>query len=66
MLRVVIVDDEPLMVEGMVQMVDWEANGAKVVGTAHSGDEALVLVEKEKPDLIFTDIEMPGMDGLDF
>lgn len=66
MLRIMIVDDEQLMVDGMVHMVNWNSKGAQVVGTAGNGDEALKLVACEKPDLIFTDIEMPGMNGLDF
>lgn len=64
MLRVVIVDDEPIIVEGLCRIVDWTQYGCTVAGCAESGQDGLALVEKEKPELLITDIRMPGMDGL--
>ena len=64
MYKVVIVDDEPLIVEGLRKIVDWEKYGCIVVGEGHSGKEGLALVNKHEPDILFTDIRMPGMDGL--
>ncbi|MBR1670196.1 MAG: response regulator [Butyrivibrio sp.] len=64
MYKVVIVDDEPLIVEGLRKIVDWEKFGCIVVGTASSGKEGLELINRSGPDILFTDIRMPGMDGL--
>ena len=64
MYKVVIVDDEPLIVEGLRKIVDWDSYDSVVVGTASSGKEGLGLVRKTQPDILFTDIRMPGMDGL--
>ena len=64
MYKVVIVDDEPVIVEGLRKIVDWQAYDCVVVGTANSGKEGLELIDKCRPDILFTDIRMPGMDGL--
>jgi two-component system response regulator YesN len=64
MYKVVIVDDEPLIVEGLRKIVDWEKYGCVVVGEGNSGKEGLTMVQKHAPDILFTDIRMPGMDGL--
>lgn len=64
MYKVLIVDDEPVIAEGLKKIVDWEKYNCVVAGTASSGKEGLVMVEKCNPDILFTDIRMPGMDGL--
>ncbi|RKM60604.1 response regulator [Butyrivibrio sp. CB08] len=64
MYKVLIVDDEPVIVEGLRKIVDWEKYNCVVVGTASSGKEGLEMTEKFQPDILFTDIRMPGMDGL--
>jgi two-component system response regulator YesN len=64
MYKVLIVDDEPVIAEGLKKIVDWEKYNCVVVGTASSGKEGLAMVEKCNPDILFTDIRMPGMDGL--
>lgn len=64
MYRVVIIDDEPIIVEGLSKSVNWESNSCQVVGTAYSGEEGLRVIRQEKPDIIFSDIRMPYMDGL--
>lgn len=64
MRKVIIVDDEPLIVEGLRKIVEWEKYDCVVVGTAASAKEGLAMVEKHDPDILFTDIRMPGMDGL--
>ena len=64
MYKVVIVDDEPLIVEGLRKIVDWDMYNCVVVGTASSGKEGIELVRSHNPDILFTDIRMPGMDGL--
>ena len=64
MYKVVIVDDEPLIAEGLKKIVDWDGYNCVVVGVASSGKEGLELVRSCNPDILFTDIRMPGMDGL--
>jgi two-component system response regulator YesN len=62
--KVLLVDDEPLVLEGLKMMVDWRTLGYEVCGVAGNGEEALALIGKEAPDLVITDIRMPGLDGL--
>ena len=64
MYKVVIVDDEPIIVEGLSRLLPWERYGCEVAGTAHDGNEGLEMIRMEKPDILFSDIAMPGMDGL--
>ena len=64
MYKVVIIDDEPIIVEGLSKVLDWESVRCKIVGTASNGQEGLELIRRLRPDLIFTDIAMPGMNGL--
>lgn len=64
MYKVLIVDDEPVIAEGLKKIVDWGKYNCVVAGTASSGKEGLAMVEKCQPDILFTDIRMPGMDGL--
>lgn len=64
MYRVVLVDDEHLILEGLKRVMPWEKLGCTVVGTASDGREGLQLIREKKPDLLFTDIRMPNMDGL--
>lgn len=64
MYKVVIIDDEPIIVEGISKVVPWMDFGCVVAGTACSGLEGLQVIRKQRPDIIFTDISMPGMDGL--
>ena len=62
--RVVLVDDERLIVKGLSSVVPWEELGCQVVGTAYDGVSGLALIKRLKPDILLTDIRMPNMDGL--
>ncbi|MGG6313495.1 response regulator [Paenibacillus macerans] len=64
MIKVLIVDDEPKLREGLRTFIDWEAQGYDVVDTAANGNEALDKYKLHHPDLVVADIRMPGMDGL--
>ena len=64
MYRVMVVDDEEVIVSGLVRAMPWQKYSCEVVATATSGSEALRLLREKKPDILFTDICMPGQDGL--
>ncbi|AFH61603.1 response regulator [Paenibacillus caseinilyticus] len=64
MLKAAVFDDEYIVLQGLRAMIDWTGLGIELVGTAGDGLSALALFREERPDLIFTDIRMPGMDGL--
>ncbi len=63
-MRIVIVDDDPLVRMGLRAILASE-EGWEVVGEAGDGAEAVSLVASAKPDLVLMDIRMPGMDGLE-
>ncbi len=65
MIKVLIVDDELLVRVGLVSTIDWEKHGFEVVGQAKNGKEAIQIFESTDPDIVITDIGMPGMDGLE-
>lgn len=65
MTKVVIFDDEEIVLDGVQTIIDWERWGLTLMGTATNGIDALEIVKKQKPDIIFTDIRMPGLDGLE-
>lgn len=55
MTRVLLVDDEPLVLIGMQGMLNWAALGYEVVGTARNGAEALRAVQEKQPDIVVSD-----------
>jgi two-component system, response regulator YesN len=61
--KILIVDDEVLIRQGIKHYIDWEQEGFLIVGEASNGQEALTLIEKSNPHVIITDIVMPIMDG---
>jgi two-component system, response regulator YesN len=65
MYKIVIVDDEPFIREGL-ESFPWRELGCMVIATAEDGDEGLELINRQLPDIIITDVRMPGMDGLEF
>lgn len=64
MYRVVLVDDEQLILEGLSKVVRWADFGCEVAGTARDGREGLALIRQKTPDIVISDIRMPNMDGL--
>lgn len=64
MYKVVIIDDEPIIVEGLTRLVPWEKYHCTVAACAYNGREGMETIRNEKPDILFSDISMPGLDGL--
>jgi len=65
MLKVIIADDEARVCRLVQMLADWDAFGMEVIGTASNGFEALEMVKNLNPDILITDIRMPGCDGLE-
>jgi len=64
MYKVMIIDDEPIIVQGLSRSIPWEQYGCEVVAVATNGIEGRELILKHHPDIVFLDICMPEMDGL--
>lgn len=64
MYKVILVDDEKIILEGIAQLVRWEQMNIQLTGMAKNGLEAYEMIERDPPDVVITDIRMPGMDGL--
>lgn len=64
MFKILLVDDERIILEGISTMIDWRAHEAELIGTARNGIEALDFIKEHRPDIVISDIKMPGMDGL--
>ena len=64
MVKVMIIDDEEIIREGLKKTVDWEGMDCTIIGEAEDGASGLKAALSLKPELIFTDIRMPGVDGL--
>ena len=65
MLKVVVADDEMRICRLICMLADWDALGMEVVATAGNGLEALEAVKQHQPDILITDIHMPGCSGLE-
>ena len=65
MYKVMLVDDEPLILRGMAVVIEWEEYGFEIVKSAANGLEAYEYLKDNKVDLIIADIKMPEMDGLE-
>ena len=64
MYKVIIVEDELLIRRGLIQTIPWSEHGCEVVGEASDGQEGMELALQANPDIVITDIHMPGEDGL--
>jgi two-component system response regulator YesN len=63
--RILIIDDEPVVREGIAENIDWQTYGFELAGTCRDGREAMQAIEDAPPDVILTDICMPFVDGLE-
>ncbi len=65
MIKVMLVDDEPFILEGLSHLIDWEEKGCHIVKKAVNGRDAYEYLKENEVDLIFADIKMPVMTGLE-
>lgn len=65
MLRLIIVDDEKIIRETIHHIIDWESMNIEVIGVCKNGIEAYNMIIDEYPDIVMTDIKMPGLSGLE-
>lgn len=65
MYKAVIIDDDPIVRKGMTMMIDWNSLGFTICATARDGEEGLEIINQCQPDLVITDIQMPGLNGLE-
>lgn len=64
MYRMMVIDDEYWIREGLISTLDWQRYGFEIVGQAEDGDSGLELALELRPHLIFADVRMPGLDGI--
>lgn len=65
MYRVILIDDEPWALYALEHGIGWKEKGYSVVATAENGEDGLKLIEEWKPDVVFTDVRMDDMSGLE-
>ena len=65
MLKVVLVDDEPSVLEGLRIFADWEQMGFEIAGEASNGEASFSIIRDTRPELVICDIRMPGLNGLE-
>ena len=63
--KVVIIDDEPWTREAIKQLTDWKNLGIEIAGEASDGEYGLELIRQTMPDIILTDVNMPGLNGIE-
>ncbi|OIJ17502.1 hypothetical protein BKP37_03145 [Anaerobacillus alkalilacustris] len=64
-MKAIIVDDEKHVREGLMLLADWENHGIETIFEASDVEEAIEIISKHKPEIIFTDMNMPKRDGID-
>jgi len=65
MIKVVLIDDEEIIREGLRKIIDWKSMNCEIVGEAEDGEDGLELINKLQPDIVFTDIRMSSKTGLE-
>ena len=65
MFKVILADDEPVIIRGLRKLIAWDKLDAEVIADACDGEELLRKVQKLQPDIIVSDVVMPKLTGLD-
>ncbi len=65
MKKIILVDDEKMVLESISHLVDWKKSNTELIGTCLNAFDALNVIEAKKPNIVITDIKMPVMDGLE-
>ena len=63
--KIILADDEPIMRKALQSLIDWKAIECEIVYMAENGQQVLAYLEKNRPDILITDIKMPGVDGIE-
>ncbi|GMQ60786.1 response regulator transcription factor [Vallitalea maricola] len=63
--KVLLVDDELIILSGLKFLINWEAIGCEIIDTASNGQEALDIIKEQSPDIVICDINIPVFDGLE-
>jgi len=63
--KIVFVDDEPIILEGLKYIIDWDKYDVSIVGSATNTEDALVMIKEFNPEIIITDIRMQSSSGLE-
>lgn len=64
-IRVILADDEPLIIKGLRKLIAWDQLDMEIVGQAYDGRELMEAIEVNHPDIIISDISMPHMTGIE-
>ncbi|WP_028611728.1 response regulator [Paenibacillus harenae] len=65
MIRIILADDEPIIIKGLRKLIDWKAFGMEIAGQAYDGNELMQRIEELEPDIVISDISMPFRSGID-
>lgn len=65
MLKVILIDDEAIILQGLKKLIPWNRLGFEIVGEALDGQEGLLLIEEKNPDLVISDVAMPNLSGIE-
>lgn len=65
MIKMLLCDDDEIILEGICKYIDWLSYGIELIGAVNNGKKAMQILEEEEPDLVITDIKMPYYTGLD-
>ena len=64
MIRILMIDDNQAILKGLTSILKWDEYGVETIYQTTNPEEALEIIRTNKPDILITDIKMPGMDGL--